>query len=186
MAMPFPVLAQEASPVQEITGKINPGEIDIFVLSGLKQGQTLYVTLANTSGDLDPALSLVSATVDLPELIATYRSEVQKLVDTAEHPLAELPALNDKTFLAWDDDSGPGYGAALKFFIPQDGDYILGASAALSSAGRVTFGNYRLVLGVDAPEVLNGTAIPNGSVIAIQDETRLGWPGRVQEVSRQS
>jgi hypothetical protein len=182
MALPFPVHAQEASPVQEITGKINPGESDIFVLSGLKQGQTLYATLENTSGDLDPALSLVSANVDLPKLIATYKAEVQKLVDTAEQPLAELPALNDKTFLAWDDDSGPGYGAALKFVIPQDGDYILGASAALSSGGRITSGNYQLVLGLDAPEVMNGSAVPNGSVIAIQDETRLGWPGRVQEV----
>jgi mRNA-degrading endonuclease RelE of RelBE toxin-antitoxin system len=37
--------------VQEILGKINPGEVDIFVLSGLKQGQTLFVMLQTTSGN---------------------------------------------------------------------------------------------------------------------------------------
>ena len=57
--------------MQEIQGKINPGEIDVFVLSGLKQGQTLFVTLETTSGNLDPVLSLVPASVDLPTLIAT-------------------------------------------------------------------------------------------------------------------
>ena len=175
------VYAQEAPPVQEIRGTINPGEVDIFVLSGLKQGQTLYVTLETTSGNLDPVLSLVPTSVDLPELIATYRAEVQRLAQTAAQPLVELPALNDKTFLAWDDDSGKGYNAALEFIVPQDGDYFLGASGALAAAGRITSGDYRLLLGVDAPEVLDGTAAPNGATIAVQDETLLGSPGRVQE-----
>ncbi len=89
--------------------------------------------------------------------------------------------MNDKTFLAWDDDSGPGYNAALNFRIPQNGDYFLGVSGALASAGRVTSGGYRLVLGVDAPEVTAEKAVPNGAVIAVQDETSLGTPGRIQE-----
>ena len=38
----IPVQAQESPPVQEIDGKIIPGEIDVFVIQGLKQGQTLY------------------------------------------------------------------------------------------------------------------------------------------------
>ena len=110
---------------------------------------------------------------------------MQQLVQTSEHPLAELPALNDKTFLAWDDDSGPGHNAALEFLIPQDGDYILGASGALASAGRITSGDYRLLLGVDAPEVLDGKAVPNGAVIAVQDETGLGVTGPRPGVHRQ-
>ena len=177
----FPVLAQEAAPVQELRGKINPGEIDIFVLSGLKQGQKLFVTLENTSGNLDPVISLVPASVDVPELIATYRAEVQRLVQTSAQPLVELPALNDQTFLAWDDDSGQGHNAALEFVILQDGDYIVGVSGALAAAGRITNGDYRLLLGVDAPEVLGGKAVPNGAVIAVQDETSLGSAGKVQE-----
>jgi hypothetical protein len=176
-----PALAQEGQPIQELQGKINPGEIDVFVLSGLKEGQTLYATLETTSGNLDPALSLVSSATDLPKLIDTYQAEVKRLVQTAEYPLAELPALNDKTFLAWDDDSGPGYSPALEFIVPKDGEYILGASGSLSSAGRITSGSYRLLLGVDAPEVLAGTALPNGAVLARQDDSRLDLPGRIQE-----
>jgi hypothetical protein len=177
----FPALAQEAPPVQEILGTINPMEVDIFVLSGLKQGQTLFATLETTSGNLDPVLSLVPTSVDVSELITTYRAEVQSLVQNSAQPLAELPALNDKTFLAWDDDSGKGHNAALEFIIPQDGDYIVGAAGALAAAGRITSGDYRLRLGVDAPGVLDGSAVPNGAVIAVQDETALGAPGRVQE-----
>jgi hypothetical protein len=44
-----PVLAQEEQPVQELQGKISSGEIDVFKISGLKQGQTLYVTMNTTS-----------------------------------------------------------------------------------------------------------------------------------------
>jgi hypothetical protein len=176
-----PALAQEAPSVQEVTGRINPGEIDVFVLSDLKRGQKLYVTLGTTSGNLDPALALVPATVDLPSLISGYRAEVQQNLETAEQPLAELPALNDRTFLAWDDDSGPGYSSALEFTVPRDGDYILGVQGALSSAGRVTYGGYHLLFGLDAPEVLAGTVTSNGASIAVQDESILRWSGRVQE-----
>jgi hypothetical protein len=182
LAIPVsPALAEEAPPVQEITGRINPGEIDVFVLSGLKQGQKLYVTLAATSGNLDPALALVPASVDLPSLLSGYRAELQHILETAEQPLVEVPALNDRTFLAWDDDSGPGYSSALEFTVPGDGDYIVGALGALSSAGRVTDGGYRLLFGLDAPEVLAGTVTSNGASIAVQGDALLGWPGRVQE-----
>ena len=173
--------AQEVPLVQEVSGKINPSDVDVFLLKNLKQGPVLYATLETTSGDLDPALSLVQASVDLPDLIAQYRSGIQEILQTSEYPLAEIPALNDRTFLAWDDDSGLGYASAIEFRVPEDGDYILGALGALSSAGRITSGNYRLVLGLDAPEVLTGSAVPSGEVIAFQDDSLLGWPGRVQE-----
>ena len=78
--------AQEAAPVQEIQGKINPNELDVFVISGMKKGQTLFAMLETTAGDLDPVLSLVEGTVDLPKLISTYRSEVQRIVQTSALP----------------------------------------------------------------------------------------------------
>jgi hypothetical protein len=173
--------AQESPPVQEITGKINPGEIDIFFLQDLRQGQVLFALAQTTSGNLDPALTLASAEVDLPELIAGYRAGVQQLVLTSEQPLVELPALNDSTFLAWDDDSGPGHSAALEFVIPEDGDYYLGVSSALAAANVLTSGDYRLLLGFDNPAVLDGTAVPTGAQIAVQDEQVLEMPGRIQE-----
>ncbi len=72
--------AQDTPPVQEFQGKINLNEIDTFLLQDLQQGQTLVALAQNTSGNLDPGLSLVSTKVDLPELIATYRAEVKQLV----------------------------------------------------------------------------------------------------------
>ena len=145
-ALPAPIgyalgYAQDTTPVQLITGKINPGEIDVFLLQDLRQGQTLVALAQTTSGNLDPAVSLASALVDLPELIANYRAGVQQLVLSSEQPLVELPALNDSTFLAWDDDSGPGHSAALEYAIPEDGDYYLGVTSALTAAGVLTSGN---------------------------------------------
>jgi hypothetical protein len=179
---PLPVgYAQDAPPVQEFLGKINLNEIDTFLLQDLQQGQILVALAQNTSGNLDPGLSLVSAKVDLPELIATYRAGVKQLVLSSEQPLVELPALNDKTFLAWDDDSGLGHSAALEFVVPEAGDYYLGVSSALAATGVLTSGNYRLLLGFDNPAVLDGSAIPNGAQIAVQDEQVLETPGSIQE-----
>jgi hypothetical protein len=176
-----PARAQEAPPVQEIHGKLSPGGIDIFKISGLRRGQTLFVTMENTSGDLDPILALVPASADLPKLIASYRENVKILLQGLEHPMAEIPGLNDATFLAWDDDGGPGYNAALNYLVPLDGDTILVALGSPAASDWGTSGGYRLLLGVDAPEVLDGSAVPTGAVIAVQDESGLGSPGRVQE-----
>jgi len=178
----IPAFAQQPA-VQEIQGGINPGEIDVFRLSGLQRGQTVYISMQTTSGNLDPALAIVPGNTDLVKLRADYTAELQQLVQTAQHPLAELPGLRDRYFLAWDDDSGPGYAAALVFPVPQDGDYILIASGSLSAAGRSTSGRYRLILGVDAPEVLSREAVPTGATIAIPDDSLLGLQPRIQEVA---
>ena len=178
----IPAFAQQPA-VQEIQGGINPGEIDVFRLSGLQRGQTVYISMQTTSGNLDPALAIVPGNTDLVKLRADYTAELQQLVQTAQHPLAELPGLRDRYFLAWDDDSGPGYAAALVFPVPQDGDYILIASGSLSAAGRSTSGRYRLILGVDAPEVLSREAVPTGTTIATPDDSLLGLHPRIQEVA---
>ncbi|HTP01107.1 MAG TPA: hypothetical protein VMJ64_07005, partial [Anaerolineales bacterium] len=51
--------AEQAPPVQEIRATINAGDLDLFKLPGLKEGQKLYAAMDNISGDLDPALGLV-------------------------------------------------------------------------------------------------------------------------------
>jgi Neurotransmitter-gated ion-channel ligand binding domain len=179
----YPALAQDAPPVQEILGSINPGEIDVYMLAGLKSGQTVYFNMQTTSGNLDPSLGIISGDSDLVKLRADYTAELQQIAKTAAEPLAELSALRDRYFLAWDDDSGPGYAAALAFQVPQDGDYILIASGSLSAAGRITSGDYRLVIGVDAPEVLTGDAVTNGATIAVPDDALAGLQPRVQEAT---
>ena len=55
------VLAQGAGQVQEITGHLAPQEVDPFVIRGLREGQTLYAFMETTSGNLDPAVAVVSA-----------------------------------------------------------------------------------------------------------------------------
>jgi hypothetical protein len=119
------VLAQDVSPVQELHGSLAPGQSDVFRLKGLEKGQVLYVFMENTSGNLDPILSILPADQDLSTVLESYQIAVSELVAGSTYPLLDLPALRDQYSLAWDDDSGPGYSAALRFIAPEDGDYYL-------------------------------------------------------------
>jgi hypothetical protein len=167
------VLAQDVPPVQEISGSLAPGQTDVFLIKDLKKGQILNSYLENTSGNLDPILSILPGDKDLSTTLDTFRAAVADLVANSSQPLLDLPALRDQYTLAWDDDSGPGYSAALQFTVPEDGDYYLLVSSSLSAAGRSTSGDYRLLLGLDALHVLDGTAEPTGAVIAVQDQAAL-------------
>jgi len=75
--------------------------------------------------------------------------------------------VRDMHALTWDDDSGGGLSAALEFVIPGDGDYRLVIAGSLSATGRYTAGDYQLLVGMDAPEVLEGEALGTGDTIAI-------------------
>ncbi len=174
LLLPFGyALAQGEAPVQEIQGSLANGQVDVFLIKGLKQGQTIYALMENTSGNLDPALAIPPTDKEPMTILTEYRQAVTDLIATSAQPLLDLPALNDRSFLAWDDDSGPGYSAALQFTVPEDGDYILSASSSLSAAGRQTAGTYRLLVGLDAPDVLAGTAKPTGAIVAVQDQSVL-------------
>jgi hypothetical protein len=166
-------LAQGPTPIQELNGSLAPGQIDIFLVAGLKKGQILDAFMENTSGNLDPVLSILPAGGDISATLEDYKKAVADLAANSKNPLIDLPALRDKFALAWDDDSGPGYSASLKFPVPQDGDYYLIASSSLSAAGRSTAGGYHLLVGLDAPQVLEGTAKPTGAIIAVQDQSAL-------------
>ncbi len=166
-------VAQEPPPVQELTGSLASGQVDVFRMDGLKKGQHLFAFMENTSGNLDPVLFILPASVDLTATLQSYKDAVAELTRTSATPLLDLPALRDQYTHAWDDDSGPGYSAALQFITPSSGDYYLVVSSSLSAAGRSTDGSYRLLLGFDAPQVLDGTAQPTGAVIAVQDQSAL-------------
>lgn len=165
--------AQNGPVVQELNGSLAPGQVDVFLISGLKEGDTLTAFMENTSGNLDPAIGILPASADLNSVLEEYVEGIDKLIASSSQPLLDLPVLRDKTFLAWDEDSGPGYSAAMQFSIKQDGDYFLLGGASLSSAGRQTYGDYRLLIGLNAPQVLNGTAKPTGDVLAVQDQSNL-------------
>jgi len=167
------VLAQGVPPVQELHGSLAPGQIDVYRVIGLKKGQTLDALMENSSGNLDPTLVILPADQDLSTTLDNFQKAVAELIASSPQPLLDLPALRDQYTLAWDDDSGPGYSAALIFTAPYAGDYFLIAASSLSAAGRSTFGDYRLLLGLDAPKVLDGTADPTGAVIAVQNQAVL-------------
>ncbi len=175
-------VAKDAPQVQAINGSLAPGEVDVFLLSGLNGGQVLTAFMQNTSGDLDPFLALLPAGPDLAKTLAAYQKEVNNLLASSPRPLFDLPSVRDKYYLAWDDDSGPGYTAALKFTIPNAGDYYLLAYGALSAVGRNTAGGYRLLVGLDAPEVLTGSAAPTGAQIAVHYQAALPNQ-RIQELT---
>ncbi len=166
-------LAQSNPPVQEIYGTLAPDQVDVFRLNGLEKGQVLDLFMENQSGNLDPIVSILPATQDLNLTLDNFSTAINELAASSSTPLLDLPALRDKYALAWDDDSGPGYSAALAFTVPETGDYYVLAASSLSAAGRATYGSYRLLMGIDAPKVLDGTAKSNGAVIGVQDQAVL-------------
>ena len=168
------VQAQTEAPVQELYGSLASGQIDVYRIAGLIQGQTLNAFVENISGNLDPVLVTLPADENLSATYESYKKDVAELLASSSYPILDLPALWAQYFLAWDDDSGPGYSAALEFTIPSDGDYFLIVGSSFGAAGRPTAGSYRLLLGIDVPEVMEGTAEPTGAVIAVQDQAVLG------------
>jgi hypothetical protein len=101
------VQAQDSPPVQEVFGSLAPEQTDIYVILGMKKGQTLDALMENTSGNLDPILSILSGDTNLLATLESFQKDVANLIATSANPLVDLPAIRDKYSLAWDDDSGP-------------------------------------------------------------------------------
>src|SRR4030042_4987658 len=168
------VLAQDLPDVQELDGSLTSGQWDVFFIEGLRKGQDLFEFMETPSGNLDPVLFILSADGNLSPTLQSYKDAVADLALNSPNPLLDLPALRDQYALAWDDDNGPGYSAALQFTPTSSGDYYLVAGSSLSAAGRNTSGDYRLLVGLDSPQVLGGIAEPNGASIAVHDQSALG------------
>ena len=163
----YPAAAQLTDQVQELAGIIEPGEIVIYDLPLLSEGQTLYVYTTATRGNLDPII-FVTDTDFHPEILeADFEAAFDAALLEGADPLEIINQVRDMHALAWDDDSGGGLSAALEFVIPGDGDYRLVIAGSLSASGRYTAGDYQLLVGLDAPEVLEGEALGTGDTIAI-------------------
>lgn len=158
--------AQEDRAVQELTGLVRRGNGAIYVLPDLKEGETLYFYSTGTSGNLDPLIVLADDSLSANELAETFSTRVRQEIASGADPLVAIPQIADELFLAWDDDSGDGYDAALEFTVPADGDYLL---AVVANPTQQTFGDFHLLVGRDAPEVLTGNARTTGDIIAVPD-----------------
>jgi hypothetical protein len=177
---PAPALAQSGGSVQVLTGQVEPGRGAFYDLPRLRQGQTLYVYAEGTSGNLDPFAGVGGAELDGTTLRDDFYAEVDRAIDGGQDPLAAIPEIVDQFLLAWDDDSGTGYAAALTFPVPADGNYQL---LVTSNPAYQTFGEYRLTVGLDAPDVLTGEAEPTGDTIAVLDLAASRPRASVQELT---
>jgi len=128
--------------VQRITGRLPAGETHAYLLKDLRSGDRLAVSMRSTSGNLDPAIGIMDTTVPLAEAVTRYKADVQSLLAENQNVALALEDLRNRYFLAWDDDSGDGYAAALQYVVPAPGDYVLIAGSSLSALGRATAGDY--------------------------------------------
>ena len=174
-------LAQESGQVQVLNGSIQPGELFWYRLPDLKKDQILYVHLRGTSGNLDPVMGLVDGDADTEALEEVYLEAIQQALIDGEDPILAAHAAADELFLIWDDDSGEGLAATFAFSVPADGDYQLIISNALTALGQATFGDYELLVGLDAPEVLTGEALPTRETIAVLDREASSPEAAVEE-----
>jgi hypothetical protein len=155
-----PGFARKLPQIQTITGYLENGEQEVYDLPHLKKDDTLYVYMARLSGNLDPLVAVADSKFDLKSFDALLKRISSK---SQENYFNAFRDLLNSYYLAWDDDGGHGSDAALKFTIPADGDYQIMVSGARQAT---TFGDYRLLIGINAPRVLSGRATPTGQMIA--------------------
>ncbi len=175
-----PVHAEDDGPVQVLSGHIETGSILFYMLPDLTQGDTLYVYGSGESGNLDPFIGLSDTFYDSETLAEDFLSEVDRAIAQGRDPLEAIPEIAEGLFLVWDDDSGAGYDAALEFQIAANGSYQLLIS---STPATITFGDYKLTVGLNQPSVLTGNAEPTGDIIAVIDEQASGTATAVEEMT---
>lgn len=148
--------AQQQPRVDEVSGRLEPDQIAVYDISGLKSGETLYVYAEGTSRGLDPLVALLRPDLDI-ESIEERLSAIDKAAARGRDPLNVILEVMNALSLTWNDDVRGVYDAAIEFTVPADGTYQL--LVASSMARRIdTTGKYRLLVGVDAPQVLSGKA----------------------------
>jgi hypothetical protein len=154
--------------IQDISGRLELKENIVYKLTRLKQGETLYVYMKGTSGDLDPLVVLLKPGIDFKTARESYLAQLEKGVAAGRDPLVVMPETFNKFSVIWNDDFGGRYDAAFQLKVPANGDYSL---LVRSTLARETSGNYRLLIGLDAPEVLRGHAKPTGEAFVFIDRS---------------
>ncbi len=175
--------AQGRQPVQVLAGSIMPGEFSYYRLDDLNAGDTLYAYLDERSGNLDPAMGILEGNQDVEALLTEYRAALQTEIERGTEPLEAWRNVLEQVTLAADDDSGEGLAASLTFEVPEDGEYGLIVAGALSTLGVSTWGEYQLIVGLNAPEVLTGEAESTGDEIAVLDRDAAPYGIRIEETS---
>src|SRR3990172_11795320 len=87
--------AEGEGKVQVLTGKIEPGRFIIYLLPNLKQRDRLFVYMKGTSGNLDPGIGLINASLDLVTLEKEYRSAIERATSAGQDPLAAIQEIRN-------------------------------------------------------------------------------------------
>ncbi len=177
---PTTLQAQEEPRVQKLSGQIEIDEIMHYNLPNLKAGDTLSATMTHTSGNLDPALLLTTGDTDTAGLIPELRAQREAEIAAGADPVEALITVITSNFLAADDNNGPDSNAAIEFTIPEDGDYLL---LAIGTPVNETFGGYDLVVGLNAPSILEGRPQVTNDEIAFLDREASGIATAVQNIT---
>jgi hypothetical protein len=175
-----PPVAWGATPqVQEIKGRLELQENLLYEMTGLKAGDRFSVFLKGVSDTLDPFAAILKPGVDLQTLQQKYLPELEKKKYFFQGKPEALAAFNHKFFAAWDDNSGKGHAASFTFTAPAPGTYRL---LVCSTPWRLTFGDFRMLLGLNAPEVASGQANATGHLLA--NHAKAVWQAarRVDEI----
>ena len=180
VAAPYSLHAQDETQVQLLSGRIQQGEVMHYDLPDLQQGDTLYAYMRNLSGNLDPALLLVTPDKVTENMREELIGERDALIAAGADPIQATAEVLLANSLAADDNGGQDSAAAFEFFIPEDGDYVL---LALGTPFNNTFGDYELLVGLNEPRILNGQGQPTGAEIAFLDREASGIARAVQGVS---
>ena len=180
-AAPLSLSAQdeEEGQVQVLTGRLFLGETLQYDLPDLQQADTLYVEMSNVSGNLDPTLLLSTPDVFSEELVDEMLAELEDRVVAGDDQVVAMRDILLANLLAGNDNYASNSTAAIEYEIPEDGDYLL---LALSALTNETEGEYELVVGLNAPEVLQGQGRDTGDEIAFLDREGSGIETAVQEI----
>jgi len=153
--------------VQALDGRISTTGLQIYRVTGLKKGETLYVHAKASSGNLDPVVALLKPDVDLEELAREPLEQLISSLSRDHDPIEVTRRILDRFALAGNDDFEGHFYAAFSFDIPADGDYRL---AIGSSLVRLSIGTYRLLVGVDEPDVLSGRPDSSGPAFVFPEK----------------
>jgi hypothetical protein len=173
-------LALSAVSVEDLAGRIDPGSVNFYTIPDLQQGDRLYIYASGTSGNFDPFVAVGNSSVNSSVLRTDFETEVNKAIEDGHDPLEAIPGTASNYFLAWNDDGGEGYDAALEFIALASGDYQILVS---SSPLRRTFGTYFLQVGVNAPLALTGQAAARGEEIVLLEKNLSEIGYGVQEIN---
>jgi hypothetical protein len=164
--------------VQQLSGLISQDAIAVYRLDNLMEGQQLYVRMDNNFGNLDPFLTLFPSETNPEDIAGKLDAAIELVISEGGDPLEMLPAIFDDLTLVWNDDLVGSFSAAFEFTVPEDGNYLLSASSAPFTD---SFGSYQLLIGVNEPDVLKGTARSTGHTLAVLDPTVSRGGIRIQE-----